>query len=102
MSASGAKLWRLDFRLPGKKNKQPYSIGAWPTFNCEQARAEAERARKWVAAGLNPTIQRKLGRATNAAAQALDFKTIAEEWYAGKHKAWSAGHADAQHRLLER
>jgi len=99
---NGSKLWKWDFRLPGAKNDQPYSIGPWPHVSIDTARLDADEARAWVRQGLNPTTQRKIKRATNAATQALDFASVAAEWEAGKKKVWSKRHANAQHRLLVR
>ena len=99
---NGSKLWKWDFRLPGAKNDQPYSIGPWPHVSIDTARLDADEARAWVRQGLNPTTQRKIKRTTNAATQALDFASVAAEWEAGKKKVWSKRHANAQHRLLVR
>jgi integrase len=97
---NGSKLWRFDFRL--KKNKQPFSIGEYPTVSIAQARIAADEAREWVRQGRNPTTARKIKRATNVTKQAIDVKTVAQEWYDSKLKAWSPGHAEAQYRLLVR
>lgn len=99
---NGSKLWRLDYRLPGKKNKQPYSIGAYPENSIKTARAERDRAREWVRQGLNPTIQRRVAKATNAATQATSFALVAEEWFGKKTKEWSLQHRQAQRSRLDR
>ncbi len=50
--AKGAKLWRCEYRIDGKKSK--YSYGNYPDFSLAEARTLHAAARKLVALGRHP------------------------------------------------
>src|SRR5690348_3481199 len=54
---SGTKLWQWPYDHAGKANV--YSIGAFPEVSIAEARAERDKARKWLRAGLDPNIEKK-------------------------------------------
>jgi integrase len=96
----GPRLWRLKYRHAGVE--KIYSIGAYDEVSLARARAERDRAREWLRQGLDPVIQRRVGRSVVASDQGASFSVIAEEWYAAQLKKWSATHAQAQRRLIDR
>jgi integrase len=97
---NGPRLWRLKYRHAGVE--KTYSIGAYPEVSLARARAERDRAREWLRQGLDPVIQRRVGRSLVAADQGASFDVVVEEWYAAKLKKWSETHAQAQRRLIDR
>lgn len=79
---SGAKLWRMKFRLHGKEGL--YAIGAYPDVSLAAARNEHRAAREMVAAGTNPVHARKADREQAAQAQLRakvgEFSAVVDSW----------------------
>ena len=108
----GAHGWRFDFSVDGKRNT--LSLGTFPDTSLAQARAKADDARKQVAAGLNPSAQRKDTKAATARQNAVhalvaaggtapgSFQAVAIEWLATQHEVKvSSGHAARTRIRLE-
>lgn len=91
---TGSRLWRLDFRLDGKRRS--YSIGAYPAIALREARERAADARKQIRDGVDPVKARKPTKAP-----AIDtFWTIAEELLAKKEREGRASATVAKTRWL--
>jgi len=73
ISATGAKLWRLGYRLAGKQ--KGLALGSYPTISLAEARQQRDEARKLLATGNDPALKRKLDKQH----QAVTFRLIAEE-----------------------
>ena len=56
----GSKLWRLRYFYLGKERS--LSIGAYPAVSLADARVRREEARQQIAAGTDPSMQKKLNR----------------------------------------
>lgn len=93
---SGAKWWRFDYRLAGKR--KTLSMGVYPDVSLKQARERREDARKLVAAGIDPSAHRK---ATKAATVGNTFEAVAREWYGKQVTVIKASTADKLLRRLE-
>ena len=57
VQSSGSKLWRLKYRHGGAE--RVYAIGIYPEVTLAAARTERDRAREWIRAGKDPTIERR-------------------------------------------
>lgn len=57
VNPSGGKLWRLKYRHLGKE--QALALGRYPDVGLKDARERREEARKMIAAGLNPSFEKK-------------------------------------------
>lgn len=86
---SGAKLWRFRYRSGGIA--RTLHIGPWPTFSLADAREKCREARKSIAAGLDPVLEKKRAKITAKFAVATTFKEVALEWVA---KCEREGRAD--------
>lgn len=75
---SGSRLWRLRFRFGGKANMM--SLGAFPAVSLKDAREKRDQIKKQIAAGIDPSLRKKLDRIT--AASADSFGSIADEYIA--------------------
>jgi len=75
---SGSRLWRLRFRFGGKANMM--SLGAFPAVSLKDAREKRHQIKKQIAAGINPSLRKKLDRIT--AASDNSFGSIANEYLA--------------------
>ena len=75
---SGSKLWRLRYRFGGKANMM--SLGAFPAVSLKDAREKRGEIKKQIAAGINPSLRKKLDKIS--AASANSFGAIADEYIA--------------------
>lgn len=101
----GAHGWRLDYTIHG--TRKTLSLGTYPDTGLALARSKAEEARRLVGEGVDPSQQRKAGKAAAAQQREADkreeegeapagsFEAVAREWLATIHEAKvSAGHAE--------
>ena len=75
---SGSKLWRLRYRFGGKANMM--SLGAFPAVSLKEARDKRGEIKKQIAAGINPSLRRKLDKIS--ASSANSFGAVADEYLA--------------------
>jgi integrase len=75
---NGSKLWKLSFRHLGKQ--KTLHLGLWPDVGLADARDRRDEARRQIAAGLDPAVERKRARVAATVAAANTFKDVAEEW----------------------
>jgi integrase len=80
-------------------------LGTYPEVSLAEARAKRDEARRLIAAGGDPSEDRKAGKAAKAiaveAARLADaglpgtgsFEHVAREWHEHMRPSWSAGHA---------
>jgi integrase len=80
VSPTGAKLWRLKYRV--NKKEKLLAFGAYPDVSLASARQKREEARKLLAEGVDPSEQRKAAKAARAGLAANTFEVIGREWYA--------------------
>ena len=73
---TGSKLWRLAYRFGGKQKL--LAFGSYPTVTLAQARERRDAARKLLANGTDPGLQRRLEKIA-AAAGGNSFRDVAEE-----------------------
>ena len=100
---TGAGWWRLRYWSGGKEGM--LSLGTYPDVPLKLARQRRDEARAQVAAGTDPSEQRKADKAAQAvkseavrmAAAGLPgpgtFEHAAREWHARMAPSWSTGHA---------
>jgi len=75
---NGRKLWRMNYRYLNKQ--KTVAFGVWPDVELEDARNRRDKARKLLAAGGDPSFEKRKARALAIDSSANTFKTIAEEW----------------------
>jgi len=69
----GVKLWRLAYRFAGKQ--KTLAFGIYPTISLANARAQRDAARKQLADGVDPSVERKLEKQ----ARVVTFRLVADE-----------------------
>src|SRR5689334_11747288 len=74
--ATGSKLWRFAYRFAGKQKS--LALGAYPMVTLAEARERREAARKTLAQGVDPSVQRRLEKIA-ARAGGNTFRDVAEE-----------------------
>jgi len=74
---SDSKLWRLAYRFAGKQ--KTLTLGAYPTVSLADARAERDAAKRLLAKGVDPSVQRKIEKQAGKTAAENTFRAVAEE-----------------------
>ncbi|MEP6632738.1 MAG: tyrosine-type recombinase/integrase [Luteimonas sp.] len=100
VTSTGQKLWRYKFRLGGKE--LTYAIGRYPDLSLAKAREDHENARRLVAQGSSPVLDRKIKRQEELTASANSFEAVARQWQAEKSPHWSSYYAKQVQVTLER
>lgn len=79
---SGAKYWRLKYRISGKEKR--LAFGVYPEVRPSEARDKAKEARDLIRAGTDPGAKRKADKRADILASANTFETVAREWMEGR------------------
>lgn len=80
VSPAGGKLWRLKYRVNGKEKR--LALGTYPDTGLADARDKRDAARKLLAAGVDPSEQRKAEKAAGTERAANSFEVVTREWLA--------------------
>jgi integrase len=78
------------------------SLGVYPDTGLKDARERCDAARKLLAAGVNPSENRRVQKAAKVALSANSFEVIGREWFAKMKPEWADSHADKIMARLER
>ena len=107
----GSHGWRLDYTF--EHRRKTISLGIYPDTSLKIAREKAAAARALVAAGQDPSEQRKAAkdiaqarkeadqRAEQGLAPVGSFEDIARQWYAIRKSDWADSYGDKVIRRLE-
>lgn len=76
---SGTRLWRMNYAYMGRQNT--LSFGEWPLIGLAEAREKRDEAKRSLAAGLDPSEERKLEQMRAEFAASNTFRAVAEEWF---------------------
>ncbi|WP_066092672.1 tyrosine-type recombinase/integrase [Xanthomonas massiliensis] len=96
---NGRHGWRLDYRV--HNTRKTISLGVYPDVSLTEARKRREEARQMVAAGIDPSENRKAEKAAGAERAANSFEVIAREWLASQKAGWTDSHHAKQVARLE-
>jgi integrase len=99
VNPSGSKLWRWKYRHEGKEKLMPF--GAYPDVSLADARVRHAEARRLLAAGSDPMVQRKVKKEAVIESQENAFSDIAALWFDHWKVNKSSRHVDATRRRLE-
>ncbi|GAB3245061.1 tyrosine-type recombinase/integrase [Chitinimonas naiadis] len=97
LNPNGSRYWRLKYRIAGKEKL--LSLGVYPDTSLAEARGKRDEARKLIAAGIDPSLERKERKAADIQATEDSFEAVAREWHDKNKGKWSADHAT---RILKR
>jgi len=95
-----AKYWMLRYTLGGKESTA--GLGPSPEVSLEDARSKAAEARKLIAEGISPSVDRKIRISRNIERSEATFDAIAKEWLARNKSDWSHHHHERNEGLLRR
>lgn len=99
VAPTGGKWWRMKFRVGGKEKR--LSLGTYPETSLKAARERREALRAQIAAGQDPSLERKVAKAKAATVEDDAFETIARAWWANWSTTRTAKHAGQVLRRLE-
>lgn len=100
VTPQGGRWWRLKYRYGGKAKL--LSLGVYPDVSLADARAKRDEARKLIAAGKDPSAERKAESRAKALRDSNSFAAVALEWFDKQSRTWSPRHADDVRRRLDR
>jgi integrase len=90
LTPSGGRLWRLQYRYAGKQKL--LAFGAYPEISLAAARTKRDEAKKLLADGNDPGVQRRIEKLSRQASGANTFAALANEYL---HKLEQEGRAQA-------
>jgi integrase len=107
----GSHGWRFDYSHEGRR--KTLSLGTYPSTGLSLARQQAETARQLVAAGVDPSAERKAKKARAVEKRERDrradeglppldsFEHVARAWYETRRHEWAASYGSKIIRRLE-
>jgi integrase len=98
VQTGGSKAWRLRYSFAGRENM--LSLGPFPAVSLANARAKRDDARKLLAAGIDPSEQKKLEKAATVATTQNTFGAVAAEFLAKMEANQAAVRTLAKNRWL--
>jgi integrase len=100
ITVTGAKYWRLKYRIAGKEKL--LSIGVYPSISLKKARSACNDAKELLEQGIDPSQAKQSKKLEQLQAQANNLEAIAREWQKQQALTWSAKYSDKVLRSLER
>jgi integrase len=100
ISPAGGKYWRFKYRFAGKEKR--LALGVYPEVSGKEARLRRDEARRLLANGIDPGIERKVQKASTVERAANSFEAVAREWFARQSPGWAKTHADKIIARLEK
>jgi integrase len=95
VNPNGSKWWRLRYRFYGREKM--LSLGVYPDVPLKLARERCDDARKKIAAGQDPSVERHAEKA----AREHTFEIVAREWLALQQKKLSLSTYNKSRWMLE-
>ncbi len=84
---TGAKYWRLKYRIGGKEKL--LALGVYPAIGIKEARKRRDDAKRQIDDGIDPGLQRKVEKLTAVLSAANTFESVALEWHGQHAKRWA-------------
>jgi integrase len=100
ITPSGAKYWRLKYRVDGKE--RVHAIGVYPTVSLLAARKAREVIKDQIRAGLDPSHEKRRVKIEAGLRRTNSFEAIAREWHEAKCQTWKPSYADGVIALIEK
>lgn len=96
---NGSKYWRLAYRFDGKQKL--LAVGVYPDVPLILARERRDSARKLLAAGIDPSENRKAIKATKLERSENSFEVVTREWLTSHMKNKATSHREKVIRRFE-
>lgn len=91
VAPTGGKLWRCDYRHLGKRRTA--SLGAYPVVSLAEARKRRDEIKGQLAAGADPSAERRATKRAAVASAQNSFESVAREWFVGKLPSWTPSYS---------
>ena len=96
----GGRLWRLKYRIDGKEKK--LALGVYPDTSLAQARLGRDEARKLLAVGIDPGLEKARRKLQATVDAGNTFDLIAKEFIAKRTaEGWSEATIGKAHFLMK-
>src|SRR5580704_18748515 len=95
---NGSKLWR--FRYQFDRKEKMMSLGSFPEVSLATARTKRDEARKLVAAGTDPSLQKQLAKIVASLEAKNTFGAVAEDYLKEMQEKGSAASTMSKNRWL--
>jgi len=86
--ASGARLWRLQYRFDGKQ--KTLALGSYPEISLKMAREKRDGAKGLLSSGVDPSVQKKIDNLTAKVKRGNTFEIVAAELVAHRKREGKA------------
>jgi integrase len=90
----------MKYRFAGKEKR--LALGVYPTVGLKDAREKRDAARKLLANAIDPSVERRIQKASRIERAANSFETVAREWFAKRSPNMADSHGTRVLRALER
>lgn len=87
IAPAGGKWWRLKYRHGGKEKR--LSLGTYPETTLREARDRRDEARRLLAAGIDPSAERKAEKLRARWEAENSFEAVAHAWLDHQAGAWN-------------
>jgi integrase len=75
---SGSKLWQMGYRFAGKE--KTLSLGIYPAVSLKDARSKRDEAKAALAAGIDPSQQKKAEKLERVSAAGITFQIVSADY----------------------
>lgn len=100
VAPSGAKHWRLKYRVDGKE--RVHAIGVYPTVSLLAAWKARDATKDQIRAGLDPSHEKRRVKLETSVRRTNSFEAIARVWHGAKYQTWKPSYADGVIALIEK
>lgn len=100
VNPNGKRYWRLKYRSLGKEKL--LAIGVYPDVSLAEARNKREDAKRTLAAGNDPSLERKIEKLSRQQDAENSFEAITREWYQRRYDRWSVSYREEMMRTFEK
>jgi integrase len=101
---NGSKLWRYRYEVltaAGRKEKM-LALGKYPSVGLGAARKARDAARRLLDEGKDPSLEKRVARASVVSSAASTFEEFGRAWYAKEAPHWVAEHQKMALSTLEK
>ncbi|MFC0226327.1 tyrosine-type recombinase/integrase [Serratia aquatilis] len=99
VNPNGSRYWRLKYRIAGKEKL--LAVGVYPEVTLAEARAKRDEAKKIIAAGGDPALNKKQEKLARQGDVCNTFEAIAREWYQRRYDRWSESYRNEMIKTFE-
>lgn len=98
---TGGKYWRLKYRFGDAQRM--IGLGVFPEVSLAEAREQRDEARRKIAAGIDPSLDRKAAKAVDSTPPPDDnLRTLTLEWLATRKTEWTDSYFERVSGAIER